>query len=226
MSDGTPTPEADAAAAPAAAAPADGSSPAIPATPAAPATEAAPEGEAATKDDGATTEADAPAEPQGAPEAYAAFTVPDDVELDADLTTEFSGLAKELNLPQDKAQSVLNLGLKLVEKANEQHLAQLETAKAQWLEQSKADPEIGGAKLTENLVVVDKAKATFATPALTALLNDSGLGNHPEVIRMFLKVGQAISEDRLVVGDAATGDKLTAEERMYPTQARNKNKAA
>jgi len=37
--------------------------------------------------------------PQGAPEAYEDFSVPEGVELDAELLGEFKNVAKELNLP-------------------------------------------------------------------------------------------------------------------------------
>ena len=37
------------------------------------------------------------------------------------------------------------------------------------------------------------------------MLNESGLGNHPEVIRLFYRTGKAMSEDSLIVGAASKG---------------------
>jgi hypothetical protein len=68
------------------------------------------------------------------------------------------------------------------------------------LTSSKTDQEFGGEKLSENLSVAKKALDAFGTPELRKLLDDSGLGNHPEVIRMMYRAGKAISEDRFVGG--------------------------
>lgn len=132
----------------------------------------------------------------GAPEAYE-FKAPEGREYDADFLTTFTEVAKELDLPQDKAQSVLD---KLSEKAQERQSAKLEEAKAQWLADSKKDTEFGGDKLEENLGIAKKALDAFGSDLLKAMLNDSGLGNHPELIRFFFKVGKAISEDTFMGG--------------------------
>ena len=42
----------------------------------------------------------------------------------------------------------------------------------------------------------------FATPEFRQLLEQTGMGNHPEVIRTFYRAGKAISEDGLVSGSA------------------------
>ena len=50
-----------------------------------------------------------------------------------------------------------------------------------------------------------------------ALLNSSGMGNHPEVARFAIKVGKAISEDTFLKAGARVptgGDDLA--KRMYP----------
>jgi hypothetical protein len=59
----------------------------------------------------------------------------------------------------------------------------------------------------------------FGTPELRTLLNESGLGNHPEVIRMMYRAGKAISEDRFVAPSAGgpTGSKDFAKS-LYPNQ--------
>ena len=45
-----------------------------------------------------------------------------------------------------------------------------------------------------------KAIETFGTPELRSLLDSTGMGNHPEVVRLALKIGKAISEDTIVRG--------------------------
>ena len=100
----------------------------------------------------------------------------------------------------------------------EAHIAE---ARAQWAADSKADKEFGGDKLQENLAVAKKARDAFATPALVELLDQSGLGDHPEVIRFFVKAGKAISDDNFVGGgqgstQPATAQKLYSASNMNP----------
>ena len=78
------------------------------------------------------------------------------------------------------------------------------TDRASWSESSRTDKEFGGDKLNENLAVAQKAMNAFGTPELRAVLNKTGLGNHPELIRAFVRAGKAISEDTFVPGGKTT----------------------
>ena len=160
----------------------------------------APEGQGTQgqQAEGTKTEGDQGKKPEGAPESYE-FKAPEGVQFDDAVIGAFSEVAKELNLPQDQAQKVLD---KMAPVMNARQSEQLEAARAQWAEETKADKEFGGEKLNENLATAKKALDTFGTPEFRALLNESGLGNHPEVIRVFYRAGKAISEDRFVSGQA------------------------
>ena len=147
--------------------------------------------------------------PTGAPEKYE-FKAPQGVLLDDTVVAKFSTVAKELNLSQDAAQKVLNeLGPELAQ-ANAKAIADaMGKQSTAWQEQVKADKDIGGEKLNENLAVARKAVERFAPPELRALLNPyhakdnpngTGLGNHPAVVKLFHAIGKAISEDRFVPG--------------------------
>lgn len=157
----------------------------------------------------------------GAPEEYEAFVVPEGIELNGEVTDEFKALAKEQNLTQANAQKLIDLATKhsqaLQERMLDLHVQQIAT----WGEESKADPEIGGAKYTENVKLAQNAIERFGTPALREALEFSGLGNHPELIRAFTRIGKAISESSLHgIGAApSAGRELSLAERMYPTQS-------
>lgn len=138
--------------------------------------------------------------PNGAPEKYE-FKAPEGRQFDAEVITSFSEVAKELNLSQEAAQKVLD---RVAPKMAERQAAQLEAFRSQWTEASKADKEFGGEKLTENLTVARRALDSFGTPELRTLLNESGLGNHPELVRFMFRAGQSISEDRYVGSSTGT----------------------
>ncbi len=156
-------------------------------------------------------------EAEGAPEAYE-FKAPDGQEFDAGFVGEFSEVAKELNLPQEAAQKMLD---RIAPALANKQAAAIERVKNEWAEASKADKDFGGDKLTETLSLAKKALDQFGSPELRTFLNQSGLGNHPEIIRAFYRAGKAISEDRVVTGQggaAAQNDarKLYAASNMNP----------
>lgn len=150
--------------------------------------------QAAESADTGKPEATEQAKPEGAPEKYE-FKAPEGKQLDAETVEAFSEVAKELNLTQDAAQKMLTA---MSDKLGARQAAQVDAVRSQWAESSKSDKEFGGDKITENLSVAKKALDTFGTAELRSLLNDSGLGNHPEVIRFMFRAGKAISEDRYV----------------------------
>ena len=70
--------------------------------------------------------------------------------------------------------------------------------RSDWANQSKSDQEFGGESLDTNLEIAKQALNAFGTDALKSLLSESGLGNHPEIIRFMYRAGKAISEDSYV----------------------------
>lgn len=140
---------------------------------------------------------------EGAPETYD-FKAPEGKAYDSALLESLSSSAKAANLTQDAAQKLLDgMAPKLVER----QLEQVKQVQNQWVETSKVDPEFGGVKLQENLGIAKKALDQFdpvpagqTTTALRTLLETTGFGNHPDVVRLLYRAGKAISEDKFVSG--------------------------
>lgn len=161
----------------------------------------------------ATTDAQAPdtqAPVAAVPDSYE-FTMPEGVALDKTAADEFTAIAKELKLNQADAQKVADVGAKMAQRQAEAHLQLVES----WVESVKADKEIGGDKLAENLAIARKAIDTFGTPELKDVLNATGFGNHPAVIKAFYKAGMAISGDRFVSG-SPKGPETDMAKKMFP----------
>ena len=153
------------------------------------------------------------------PEKYE-FTAPKGAVLDAPTVAAFSTVAKELGLTQEAAQKVVDqLVPTLAQRATEVQTEALKAAVTRWVGEVQADPEIGGDKMVDSVAAANKAIAAFGTPALRALLDASGLGNNPEFVRVFSKIGKAISEDKFVIGGRqplkGTNDPASA---LYPNQ--------
>ena len=135
--------------------------------------------------------------PEGAPDKYEfnakVADAPD--ELDPEVLTAFGEVAKELNLPQEAAQKVLD---KVAPVIQAKQAKVLEEVKAGWVSDSQADKEFGGENLNDNLEVAKSALDAFGNQALKSLLVETGFGNHPEIIRFMYRAGKAISEDSYV----------------------------
>lgn len=135
------------------------------------------------------------------PEKYE-FKSPEGQEFDTEVIGAFSEVAKELGLSQDDAQKVVD---KMAAKLAERQQGTIESIHNEWVESAKVDKEFGGDKLNENLATAKKALDQFGTPELRTLLNESGLGNNPEVIRFMYRAGKAISEDGYVGASQGAG---------------------
>ena len=115
--------------------------------------------------------------------------------LDPEVLTAFGEVAKELDLPQEAAQKVLD---KVAPVIQARQAEQVEKARIEWAEESQSDEEFGGESFASNIEVAKSALNAFGTDPFKQLLQESGLGNHPEVIRFMYRAGKAISEDSYV----------------------------
>lgn len=151
--------------------------------------------------------------PEGAPEKYE-FKTGEGVELDTEALKDFEPVARELNLTNEQAQKLVDLyGTKIMPMVQQQQVEAWQKTTEQWAADVKADKEIGGDKLTGNLSVAQRALAQFGTPELKEYLEGTGLGNHPELVKAFIKIGKAMSEDGMV--DGSNQGQRSAAEVLY-----------
>lgn len=146
-----------------------------------------------------------------APDEYADFDIPEGVTVNDDDLTAFRALAKDMNLTQEQAQKLVTMQTEAVQRQQDAWQAQQE----QWVEGLKSDKEFGGNKFSENVAVASKALEQFGTPELKEALDASGYGNHPELVRVFYRIGKAISEDGGVSGGDAAGTSKSRAEILF-----------
>lgn len=125
--------------------------------------------------------------------------------FDAESTKDFAAFAKQAGLSQESAQTALAAAEKVVAAHQSKAYA---SAVDRWAQEVRADKDIGGEKLTENLSMAEKAIAAFGTPGLQKLLKHpseggTGWGNHRDVIATFAAIGRRISADGFVAGKPA-----------------------
>lgn len=171
-------------------------------------TDSKPEGE--TGEGGESSKTDEPIE-------YTDFSMPEGVSLDEELLGNATPLFQEAGLSQEMAQKFVDFysGIRAGEtQAQESAIADQISS---WGEQAKADTEFGGEKFDENIAQALRALDKFGTPELRKVLDETGLGNHPEVIRLAFRVGATVTEDR-PEGDSAASAATpkTRSETLYP----------
>lgn len=153
------------------------------------------------------------------------FDLPEGMELNEEVLGDLGTLAGELGLKsKEDAAKFVPLGVKLIENAFADQAKQLEQTREGWRDEAAADKEIGwsddeGKK--KQLAIADRGLTAVGTPALRTLLNQTGLGDNPDVLRAFYKVGLTVSED--VVESGGSGDTAKGGlDAMYPTMAEKK----
>lgn len=135
---------------------------------------------------------------------------------DETATAQWKKAAEELGLDAGKAQPLFDLFTSR-ETAEADALAK---AQAEWLQTAKADKEIGGASFEANTLLAKKAMVKFGGESLQAWLQETGLGNHPELIRAFVRIGKAMAEDSIGgIGGATNGaanSEMAKLRKLYP----------
>ncbi|WOC01657.1 MULTISPECIES: peptidase [unclassified Providencia] len=134
-----------------------------------------------------------------APEKYE-FTAGKDQKLDKEAVAAFEPIARELGLSNEQAQKIVDVyGSTIMPQIIKQQNEAWQQQTTEWAETIKADKELGS---VESIGNAQKAMDQFGTPELKQYLNDSGLGNHPELFRIFSRIGKAMSEDGFVNGSS------------------------
>lgn len=170
----------------------------------------------------------------GVPEAYElkSFKVGEgesasEVKIDASLLETVTPGLKEAGVTQAQLDKLAPMVPAIQEASLKQMNDEFAATRADWAKQAKADPEIGGNNWAETIQLAGKALDQFGakseivdgkeTNEFRKLLNESGLGEHPVMIRMFRNIGAAASEDSTFTRNTtAVETPKSREERMYP----------
>lgn len=146
---------------------------------------------------------------------YSKLTFKDPENIDQDLLKEATEIFGESKLSVEQAQKLVGLQEKFIEKTHAKYHEQVDG----WIKDAKKDPEFGGKDYEKNMAAVNKAFKTYGSEALGKFLDDYRFGDHPEVIRMFYRIGQTLTEDSKAgagIGKKPSSDGKTLAERMYP----------
>ena len=157
----------------------------------------APEGATPAANAEASATADGEAKPDGEATADAPLELklPDGFTVDDAVLGEFRDLAKEAGLKGEHAQKLVDFHVKAQQAVFSNAEAEFAKQAEDWQAQAKADKEIGGREFEATLKHARNALGRFGTPELAQALEQSGMANHPEVVRLLARVAKATAED-------------------------------
>jgi hypothetical protein len=133
------------------------------------------------------------------PEVFTAESLPKELrEANAATLGEVKAWAAKHGVPNAALQELVTAYGKSAEGLNATAAGLREATYAHnqetWIQSLKDDGEFGGGAFEANVKVALKAVQKFSAPGLTDLLNQTGLGSHPEVVKYFWRVGKAMAE--------------------------------
>lgn len=152
------------------------------------------------------------------PEKYE-LTPPEGFEIDDEIVAELDPVLRELKLSNEQANKLMPLAGSFAERIMKQQNDAFAEQASNWAKEAKADPEIGKGNWSQTEALVSKALDEFGAAEgseFRQLLDNTKLGNHPAMIRMFRQIGERLTGDtEFVRSDAGAQVKKSREEVLY-----------
>jgi len=171
--------------------------------------------------------------PQGAPEKYEDFKVPEGFVLDPEISNEVGALFKKGNLSQSYAQELIDYYIKSNKESTEGPINHYLDTREQWRDQISKDTDIGGSKLNSTKVSISKLLDSFGTlgDSFREAMDYTGAGDHPAVAKLLVEVAKRLNEGGPVRGSGpsaegmrqpGTPERPSAAQAMYPNLPSNR----
>lgn len=143
----------------------------------------------------------------GAPEKYEDYKLPEGFKLDPEVRTKADAVFKELGIPQEGAQKLVDMYRELTTEAQAAPYKAYQAMTADWLKQAQDHPDLRGKLAPGGEVNVRIGKMLDGIPD-AKLASDfreamdlTGVGNHPAFIRLMDHVAKQLTEGTHVAGN-------------------------
>ena len=130
----------------------------------------------------------------GRPEDHNGYNLGD---FEPEQTENFRQFAHELGLNNQQAETIYQ--------AYQQDIAERDQVSQQQFEQFEVDnlnalQQEWGDQFNHNLEMARRAFMNFATPEAVQIVEETGMGNHPELLKVFARIGEVLAEDSVLPG--------------------------
>jgi len=142
------------------------------------------------------------------------LTPPEGVEIDPNMEGWFRSIAHQAGLNKTQAA--------MIHKAySDAYFTAIESAEGQKNKSFEKDVEDlkkeWGPKFDENAALVKKATDRFMTAEEKKIMDESGRGDDPVLVRMFHRIGQSMADDKFVIGSNTDKGKNVKGILSYPS---------
>lgn len=155
---------------------------------------------------------------------YSKFMSIDDFDWDEDLASKLTPLAEKLNLSQESVELLIELALEMSQKQKAQYQKDEQTKQEENIlnynklfKEDNELPKVNSLQIKKFMELANSAYSEFATPKLKEILENTGLVYHPEMIKMFHKIGVLSQEDNLSHCGSPSVEELTPAQILYGT---------
>jgi len=115
-------------------------------------------------------------------------------------------LARERGLSAEQAQSVLEHESATLAHHEAKRVLSEKALVEGWATEAKADPEIGGEEFARKVEYAKRVVDRFGTDDFKKAVTETGIGNHPELIRFCYRIGKAMANDQTVLGGSSSSE--------------------
>lgn len=143
---------------------------------------------------------------------YAAIVLPENSSLSADMLAALKQQAAQIKLPLPVVQKWVEQENNRLDQQVKQQAHEKQEQVRVWAQETRALYD------EEEISRAVRAADAFGGPELRQLLEETGLGNHPAIVRTFAAVGKRIAEDISVVGTAQANTDKTFTQALYAKQ--------
>ena len=150
--------------------------------------------------------------------------VSDDFALDDELLQKFQPIASKLNLSQESVELLMELALEMYKKQkafyekDEAQKLQADITKYETMfKNDETLPNLNSRDAKEYMKYANEAYSEFATSELKEFFEKTGLNYHPEIIKLFHKIGELSASDNVNYQGKPAGEKLTPAQILYGT---------
>lgn len=150
---------------------------------------------------------------------YEDFTLPEGMEIDSGALERASAVFSELGVGQEDAQKLVDIAADMQQSWAQQAADARNQLVSDWENQTRNLPGFKE-NFDESVSIANAALTKFGTPELKEFLIESGLGNHPELVKTFFKIGSMTQEDDLSGKPRPSSPEKDRISLMYPNESK------
>jgi hypothetical protein len=142
------------------------------------------------------------------------------IELTDERRESWSKKFQEVNLTQGQVAQLVKMRQEEAKAEYEAQIREVEQREIDHLNAAKNDKEIGGDKWDETVDLAKRGVKALGGNAILELIESTGNGNNPEMLRELRRIGLMVNNDTFENG-AANESRLPVEQRWYSQQNTN-----